>query len=197
MALVNHHPGNGRKRDMISRILVLSTLVCFLLTGCTGNADWMRGIQLGSNPQHDWTKQLIHIRDLASRQDAESMVLCVTGKPVAVLFYNPSCEPCERLAPTMVSLSREYAGRVRFFKVEAPAGETLRSDWSVVGDPTVLVFREGKLCDRILGRHEMNRYEESLSAALSGESTPCPPGLQKQDGPEGCRCSQPTDPSSF
>lgn len=70
---------------------------------------------------------------------------------VAVEFTAAWCAPCRVLGPILESIAQEYAGRLRVLQIDADANPVTMTRLGVRGLPTVLVFRDGTLVDRIVG----------------------------------------------
>ena len=70
---------------------------------------------------------------------------------VAAEFYTQFCPVCKRLAPVFEELSNDYAGRVKFVKLDvAHAGETARK-FAVMAAPTILLLKSGQELARHIG----------------------------------------------
>lgn len=61
------------------------------------------------------------------------------------------CPPCRVLAPTLDALAKELAGKVAFGKLDADENPRVPQAFGVQGLPTLLVFQDGRLADRIVG----------------------------------------------
>jgi thioredoxin 2 len=73
------------------------------------------------------------------------------GLPVLVDFWAPWCGPCKMFAPTFVQMAGQYAGRVRFVKVNTEAEQTLAARHGIRSIPTLALFRNGRELDRVSG----------------------------------------------
>jgi thioredoxin 1 len=73
------------------------------------------------------------------------------GMPVVVDFWAPWCGPCHALAPTLDKLARDFAGRVRIAKVNVDQNPHYAGMYSVQGIPTLLLIKDGKVADRLVG----------------------------------------------
>ncbi|MCM1333903.1 MAG: thioredoxin [Bacteroides sp.] len=71
--------------------------------------------------------------------------------PVLVDFYASWCMPCRMLAPVLESLSAELDGRVKFAKVDVGDEPELADRYQVRSVPTLMVFRDGKITDTLVG----------------------------------------------
>ncbi len=74
-----------------------------------------------------------------------------SNRRVVVDVWAPWCGPCRAMAPILDALARELAGDVRFARVNSDEEPGLAGQWNVQGIPTLLVFDDGRLVDRIVG----------------------------------------------
>jgi len=81
----------------------------------------------------------------------DSDVLAYTSTPVMVDFYATWCGPCKVLAPELDSVAKEMKGRVKIMKVDVDDNQDLARKYGVQVLPTVIVFKEGKEVDRMIG----------------------------------------------
>ncbi len=74
-------------------------------------------------------------------------------KPGVILvdFWAAWCGPCLRVAPTLEAIARENAGRMRLGKLNVDENPRTAERFQVMSIPTMLVFKDGKLVDGIVG----------------------------------------------
>jgi len=65
--------------------------------------------------------------------------------------WAPWCAPCKALAPIIESLAKELKGKVVFAKLNVDKNKAIASAFDVMNIPTLLVFKNGKLIDRLVG----------------------------------------------
>ena len=65
-------------------------------------------------------------------------------RPVLVDFYATWCGPCKKLAPTVGSLAREYAGRADFYRVDVDRAGELAQKMNIRVIPTVFLYADGE-----------------------------------------------------
>jgi thioredoxin 1 len=71
--------------------------------------------------------------------------------PVVVDFTAVWCPPCQMMAPVVEKLAGEFAGKVKIGKLDTDANPEIAVRYGVSGIPTLGLFREGKLVDRLVG----------------------------------------------
>jgi thioredoxin len=71
--------------------------------------------------------------------------------PVLVDMWAPWCGPCHMVAPTIDALAAEFAGRVRVAKLNVDDNPATSGRFGVRSIPTLLVLKNGREVDRIVG----------------------------------------------
>ncbi|HET7467957.1 MAG TPA: thioredoxin [Candidatus Dormibacteraeota bacterium] len=72
-------------------------------------------------------------------------------EPVVVDFYADWCGPCRMMTPAVEQLADELAGRVSIGKLDVDSNQEIAIRYGVMGIPTLGLFRDGKLVDRMVG----------------------------------------------
>jgi len=99
------------------------------------------------------------------QQDFETKVL-KAEKPVLVEFGAPWCGPCRLLEPVLEELAGEYGDRVDFYTVDVDQSPQLAMQHAVMGVPTVMLFGEGKLVERMTGFRPRKALEKLFLVKL-------------------------------
>lgn len=60
--------------------------------------------------------------------------------PAVVDFYADWCGPCRKLAPVMEEIAKEYAGKVKFYKVNVDNAKNLSRAYGIRSIPSVLLI---------------------------------------------------------
>ena len=72
-------------------------------------------------------------------------------KPVLVDFWAEWCTPCRMIASTVEKVAEDYAGRATVGKVTVDENQAVTSRYHITGIPTLLLFKEGKVQEQIVG----------------------------------------------
>jgi thioredoxin len=71
--------------------------------------------------------------------------------PTAVDFWAPWCGPCRIVSPILDEIARRFPGKIKVVKVNTDENPDLSLRYGIQGIPTVILFREGKEVDRLVG----------------------------------------------
>lgn len=82
---------------------------------------------------------------------------------VLVDFYGKWCGPCQRLAPVLEKVASNMQGKVKIVKVETTQSKNLADSYHIEGVPTLILFKNGKEIDRIVGYRDQNAIENFIS----------------------------------
>jgi len=77
-------------------------------------------------------------------------------------FWAPWCGPCRMIAPIVEELAGEYAGRVKFVKVNTDENGDAPSRYGVRGIPTLGFFKGGSLIDTVVGAVPKSALKSSI-----------------------------------
>lgn len=86
---------------------------------------------------------------------------------VVVDFWAEWCAPCKAIAPTIEELARKYAGKVVFAKLNSDENPQKVQQFMVMGIPTLLFFKNGKLADQVVGAMPKAALEARVAKHLS------------------------------
>jgi thioredoxin 1 len=87
--------------------------------------------------------------------------------PAVVDFYADWCGPCRMVSPIIEALSREYAGRAKFVKINTDENPEIAMKFNIMSIPTIMVFKNGEVASRTVGAGPAAMYKQKIDAALS------------------------------
>ena len=86
--------------------------------------------------------------------------------PVLLDFWAPWCGPCRMIAPVIDRLAKELAGKVRVGKLNVDENQRTAARFRVQSIPTLLVLKDGREVDRIVGGQSKEAITRRLEAYL-------------------------------
>ena len=88
-------------------------------------------------------------------------------EPTLVDFWAAWCAPCKMVAPVVEAIADEYDGRLRVAKMDVDGSRQTPSRYGIYGIPTLILFKDGREFDRVVGYVQRRTLEDKLKAALS------------------------------
>ena len=104
---------------------------------------------------------LVHVTD----QDFEREIL-QSVIPVLVDLWAPWCAPCHIIAPAVEAVAKKFSKRIRVAKMNVDESRATPGSYGIMGIPTVILFKDAKVVEQIVGVVPQSRLEELIEKAL-------------------------------
>ena len=106
-------------------------------------------------------KHLAHVGDGNFEEE-----ILKANKPALVDFWAPWCGPCKAIGPLVEALADQYHDQVKVAKVNIDENPKTAASYGVRSIPTLLLFKEGKVLDTLIGLVPKERLELFVKKAL-------------------------------
>jgi thioredoxin 2 len=116
-------------------------------------------------------------REEAAKKSAESLInltrdnfeqeVLRSSLPVAVDCWADWCGPCKKFSPVFEAVAKQYAGVVKFAKLDTEAERALAAGLGVQSLPTVLLFYKGQIVNAVEGALPPAQFQEWIYRTLA------------------------------
>ena len=106
--------------------------------------------------------QLAHITDAAFETEIKGET------PVLVDFWAEWCGPCRMVAPVLEQIAAEQSGKLKIVKLNVDENQQTPMQFGVTGIPTMILFKDGQMVERIVGFMPKPALMKKLEPHLAG-----------------------------
>jgi len=85
---------------------------------------------------------------------------------VVIDCWAPWCGPCRILSPIIDEIARDYVGKIAFGKLNVDENPRVAMEYGIMSIPTLLIFKNGRLVDRIVGAMPRRMLEPRITRHL-------------------------------
>lgn len=86
--------------------------------------------------------------------------------PVLVDFWAEWCGPCKMVSPVVDEIAAELDGKLKVAKVNVDEAQALATEHNVMSIPTLIVFKQGKAVDQIVGAVSKDKLLATVNTNL-------------------------------
>ena len=104
---------------------------------------------------------------LVAADSASFAAESASSLPIVVDLWAPWCGPCRMIAPVLADLAAKHAGRLKVVKVNVDEEPELGARFDARSIPLLVVLRDGREVDRIVGALPPAALEARLARVLS------------------------------
>jgi len=106
-------------------------------------------------------KMILNVTDDSFEKD-----VIKSDTPTIVDFWAPWCGPCLAVGPIIEEIATELNGRLKVAKVNVDDNPNIAVNYGIRSIPTIMLFKDGKLEDTLIGLAPKDRFKEFVKKVL-------------------------------
>jgi len=107
-----------------------------------------------------------HVKEVSDASFEEAVLQ--SKQPVLVDFWAPWCAPCRLIAPMVEAVAEQYRAGATVVKLNVDDNPSTSGRYGIKGIPTLILFREGKEAERVVGATSKESLSRLIEKHLSG-----------------------------
>ena len=107
-----------------------------------------------------------HVKEISDASFEEAVLQ--SKQPVLVDFWAPWCAPCRLIAPMVESVAEQFRAGASVVKLNVDDNPSTSGRYGIKGIPTLILFREGKEAERVVGATSKESLARLIEKHLSG-----------------------------
>jgi len=115
-------------------------------------------LKLKNSSNDAGSEHLLHLTDADFQKKISSGITLVD-------FWAGWCMPCKLLGPTISQLADDNAGEAKIAKLDVEESQRTAAKYGVSSIPTVIIFKNGKEINRIVGVKPKQYYQNQIDKA--------------------------------
>jgi thioredoxin len=106
------------------------------------------------------------MKEYIIKTDDENFTNTIAQGVVLVDFYADWCGPCRMLSPILEALASEMNDKMQVVKLDVDHAPKTTTTYQITSVPTMIVFKNGKEADRIVGLKDLETLKKIVARAM-------------------------------